>query len=56
LNPYAEYWMGDHISGPSYVKVDLTDSLLTDTIGDSEFCAQNNDQLVTISQIIKIDP
>ncbi len=38
--PYAEYWIGDHVSGPSRVLIDAKDSRLIGIICDNEFCAK----------------
>lgn len=36
--PYAEYWMGDHVNGPSQIFINANDKQLCDIIGDQEFC------------------
>ena len=40
--PYAEYWMGDHVNGPSCVTIDAADTEQTDLIGHPEFSQAND--------------
>jgi len=40
--PYAEYWMGDHVNGPSCVKIDAGDQELSDLIGHPDFVQAND--------------
>jgi mannose-6-phosphate isomerase len=54
--PYAEYWMGDHVNGPSFVYIDYTDKQLVEMIGSEEFCAKFDKQFVTVSELVKLEP
>lgn len=46
--PYAEYWLGDHVNGPSRVLIDANDVKLCEVISNKEFCAKFDQQLVDI--------
>ena len=54
--PYAEYWLGDHVNGPSKVLVDSSNARLTGILGNPDFCAKFDKQYVDIATIIKMDP
>ena len=47
--------MGDHVNGPSCVKIDKNDQKLIDLIGNQKFCEENDQQMVTISKLFEMD-
>lgn len=54
--PFAELWMGDHVNGPSMVRVDKEDENLVKVIDDSGFIEQNHGKMVPISELFKLNP
>ena len=55
MQPYAEYWIGDHINGPATVTIDRLNPLHVDLFGMT-FCEEKNGLGVSITELIKTDP
>lgn len=53
--PFAEYWMGDHPNGPSQILIDSKDETLCKIIGDEDFIKQNDGQILSISELFKLN-
>lgn len=53
--PFAEYWMGAHVNGPSKVKIDASNVLLAQIINNQEFMSQHDGQEVPISDLFQLD-
>ena len=47
--PYAEYWMGDHVNGPSQFAVDA-DSC--SWLGEDDFVSAHSGQTVCLSELV----
>ena len=54
-NPFAEFWMGDHVNGPSHVLVDKADANLVAVIGDEKFIDENAGQEVPVSKLFELN-
>ena len=51
--PFAEYWMGDHVNGPSQFKVTDADSL--SWLQEPEFVEANQGKMVNISELLALN-
>ena len=53
--PYAEYWMGDHLNGTSEVMIDQTNKTHLELLSH-DFCTKNDKKSIAISELISINP
>ena len=51
--PFAEYWMGDHVNGPSSFRVTQE---ACQWMEDQQFVAQNLNQSVQIGSLVELNP
>ena len=54
--PFSEFWMGDHINGPSKVLIDEKDISQQDVFNDMEFLKEKNGQEISIKELFSYNP
>lgn len=54
--PFSEYWMGDHVNGPSQILIDENDVAQQEIFNDIDFLKQKNGQLISIKELFELDP
>lgn len=54
--PFAEFWMGDHINGPSKILIDANDNQMHEVFNDNEYLKDNNGMEISIKDLFKRDP
>ena len=54
-HPFSEFWMGDHVNGPSKVMIDESDIAQQEVFNDMEFLKQKNGQEISIKELFGKD-
>jgi mannose-6-phosphate isomerase len=53
--PFSEFWMGDHINGPSKILIDENDVQQQEIFNDIEFLKEKNGQEISIKELFEKD-
>lgn len=53
--PFAELWMGDHVNGPSKVRIEAANPVLRKLVANEQFISENEGQLVSIGQLFQLN-